>query len=189
MTTKSKMGEREAALETILCECMEVLIDDEEAYEWKLIPDGIKRLREQLSNALQDAANISVKYGQLSEKMGELRAWEKEARLTLQHLSATLQKLGVPYRVDWREWISQLEAKQQQSELDARRYRWLRAKSLEKEGPGEDYYTRKDRWSVSIENGGMGHSYRMEALDAQIDTALSSGQRQDAQQTEKERGK
>ena len=56
-------------------------------------------------------------------------------------------------------------------EKDAERYRWLRLASLSK--GDHDYYAKVDRWSVSVENSGFGHSFHADALDAAIDAALA----------------
>lgn len=133
MTTKSKMGESDTpTLLRMMCAVM--AMDPRNRELIVQAADELDSLREQLSNALQDAANISFNYGKLSEEMGELKQWNEEARLTLHHLSAMLQKLSVPYRVDWREWIALAEQQLQQSEAALRDlrdhfvYRYCRTK-------------------------------------------------------------
>ena len=67
------------------------------------------------------------------------------------------------------ERIAALEAELDALAKDAERYRWLRLASLSK--GDHDYYAKVDRWSVSVENSGFGHSFHADALDAAIDAA------------------
>jgi hypothetical protein len=67
------------------------------------------------------------------------------------------------------ERIAALEAERDALAKDAERYRWLRLASLSK--GDHDYYAKVDRWSVSVENSGFGHSFHADALDAAIDAA------------------
>jgi len=78
----------------------------------------------------------------------------------------------------WRKMIAlergratKAEAALAERDKDAERYRWLREASLRRT-PEHDYYAKIDRWSVSVENGGIGHSFCMEKLDAAIDAAI-----------------
>ena len=65
--------------------------------------------------------------------------------------------------------IAELERERDALAKDAERYRWLRLASLSK--GDHDYYAKVDRWSVSVENSGFGHSFHADALDAAIDAA------------------
>lgn len=43
----------------------------------------------------------------LLDRITPAEGWNREARLTLDHLSGMLQAVGAPHRTDWREWITE----------------------------------------------------------------------------------
>ena len=101
---------------------------------------------------------------------------------TIEHLAANYPNrtdhnlLSGPYTPVYlaEHELGRLRAEVSELRKDAERYRWLRVKSLERDGPGEDFYTKKQRWSVSWEMGGTGYSFREKVLDEEIDSAIAS---------------
>ena len=73
-----------------------------------------------------------------------------------------------------RESEESLREENERLRADAERYRWLREES--KKHP--DFYSGEARWMVSCAQGGMGHNFFGEKIDAAIDAAMKRAAQQ-----------